>query len=64
MTCFLRVQDFPRFSMIFNDAIRKILYLGITMPKALFFEKVLITRKPSVEVEKLQKVISKHISEI
>ena len=28
-------------------------YLGITMPKALFFENVLISRKPSVEVEKL-----------
>ena len=34
------------------------------MPKALFFENFLISRKPSVEVEKLQKVISKHISEI
>ena len=34
------------------------------MPKALFFENVLITRKPSVDVEKLQKDISKHISEI
>ena len=38
--------------------------LGITMPKALFFENDLISRKPLVEVDKLQKVISKHISEI
>ena len=40
------------------------LYLGITMPKTLFFENVLITRKSSVGVEKLQKVFSKHILEI
>ena len=33
--------------------------LGITMPKALFFENALITRKPLVEVEGLQKVIPK-----
>ncbi len=39
-------------------------YLGITMPKAWFFENALITRKPSVEVEGLQKVIPKNIPEI
>jgi len=37
---------------------------GSKLGKALFLENVLITRKPSVEVEKLKKVISKHISEI
>ena len=39
-------------------------HVGITMPKALFFENALITRKPSVEVEGLQKVIPKNIPEI
>jgi len=34
------------------------------MPKALFFEKGLMTRKFLVEVEGLQKVIPKNIPEI
>ena len=44
-----------------NKILRIRSYIGITMPKALFFENVLITRKPSVEVEKLQKVIPQQL---
>ena len=40
------------------------LTIGITMPKALFFENVLIAWKPSLDVAGLQKVIPKNISEI
>ena len=38
--------------------------VGITMPKALFFEKFRKTRKPLVEVKVLEKVFLKHICEI
>ena len=38
--------------------------VGITMPKALFFEKFRKTRKPLVEVKVLEKVSLKHICEI
>jgi len=40
------------------------LHVGITMPKAWFFENAFIPRKALVEVKDLQKVFSKHIYEI
>ena len=55
------LQDVNYSSNLLNSAAESLLVVGITMPKALFFENVLITRKPSVEVEKLQKVIPQQL---
>ena len=54
------------FMLILRSGKRKTkeIMLGITMPKALFFESVLIAWKPSLDVAGLQKVIPKNISEI
>ena len=54
----------PRIEIGNVNSIPLMFNLGITMPKAWFFENAFIPRKALVEVKVLQKVFSKHIYEI